>query len=276
MKKLFAILLAAALLLGFAACGNKEKKDQEEQQPLALTLVTDFGGDNGVQEYPFDNEGEVTVQALAAGLTELTGLGFIVTAENNSDVSLTVDWTAESALFAGPSEEQKDNFHFFDYDSMAWFALDSLYRTIVKNIPGIQEVFYTMDGGRELVLENLSPPVAFGDSPYILRGYYLAMEGLGDIIEEEPIDPADVNWWGEYGSEKGLLNIVNYNGRSFRFTFDNDGVIEDGVAALDPETAILASYEKYEFRFNLEQDTISVWFDGGSAVDYFRTADAMG
>jgi len=279
MRKLIAITLAAMLLLGFAACGG-DGKEEEEVKTQQLYLVMDIGWGDGPEEYPYD--GKATVESLAAGLTEKTGLAFAVTSHNNGDI-LTVDWSANSSLLDGDAGEPVEGLVFYDYDGLAWFMMDSLYMTIVRNLPSMEEkVFYTMDGGRELALENLSYPPSFTlDTPYMGSEFYLAHDdGRGDIIDEEPVDPADVNWWGEYGSEVGLLNIVNYNDRgmgwSFRFTFDNFGVIDEGVAALDPDTGILASYEKYVFRFNLEQDTVTVWVDGGSAVDYVRTADAAG
>ena len=277
MKKLFAITLAAALLLGLAACGgggNGEIKDNEKTQEIFL--VMDIGWGDGPEEYPC--QGEATVEGLAAALSEKTGLVFAVTSKD--DGTLTVDWSAGSSLLDGDAGEPVEGLVFYDYDGLAWFMLDSLCSTLMRNLDGVLEVYYTMDGGKELVLENLSPPVSFGAGPYMFSEFYLT-DGRGDIIDEEPVDPADVNWWGEYGSEVGLLTIHNYNDRgmgwSFRFVFDNiDGETDEGVAALDPETGILAYYEKYEFRFNMDQDTITVWYDGDNAVDYVRTDDAAG
>lgn len=294
MRKLFAIILAAMLLMGLGACGGGKGDETTTTaaatvQPVLgqgsrrLTLVAVLNASEGVdgeKQYEYAYEGELTVQAMADGLAALTGIDFGTLEVSNADEStMVVSWPADSALFGGGSEGQKEEFFFFDYDSNAWFMLDSLYATIRENMPGIQEIYFAMNGDQSLVLENLSPPMDFGfDAPYMMSVAYL--DGRGDVIDEEPVDPADVNWWGEYGSEIGLLHINNYNDRgmgwSFHFTFDNDGVIDEGVAALDPGTGILASYEKYEFRFNMEQDTVTVWVDGGSAVDYMRTDDAVG
>ena len=105
------------------------------------------------------------------GLRELTGLAFnldSVTSTNNR--TMMIGWAADSALFAGSPGEPNKDFLFFDYDSMAWFVLDSLYQTILRNIPAVagMDVYYTMNGGEELVLENLSPPMNFTlDTPYM-------------------------------------------------------------------------------------------------------------
>jgi len=263
MKKLLAILIALMLLAGLVACGNTEKTARQ------LYLVMDIGWGDGPEEYPF--EGEATVQGMAAALSEKTGYVFGVTSEGEGGF-LTVDWSAGSSLLDPDAGTPVEGLEFYDYDGLAWFMLDSLALTIAKNI-GLQELTYTMDGGKTLALENLSPPVTF-EGPYMLKDYYL--DGLGDIIGEEPVDPADVAWEGEYGGDVGILNITGYDNKSFKFAFDNDGVVFEGTAALDPETGILASYEQYVFRFNLEQGTITVWVGDGNAVDYVRTEDAAG
>jgi len=266
MKKLFALLLAAALLLGFAACNDKEETQDEKTQ---IYLVMDIGWGDGPEEYPF--AGEATVESMAAGLGEMTGLVYDVTAQGE-DGFITVDWAADSNLFDGDTASPKEELGLTDYDGMVWLMLDSLALTIAKNF-NLQELTYTMDGGKTLVLEKLSPPVIF-NGPYMLKDYYL--DGRGDIIDEEPVDPADVAWAGEYGSEVGMLTITDYDEKSFNFKFDNDGEILEGTAALDPETGILASYEEYVFRFNMEQGTISVWVGDGNCVDYVNTANAVG
>jgi len=266
MKKLFALLLAAALLLGFAACNGKEEEMQDKKAQLYLVLDVLWGEP---EEFPF--EGEATVAGMAAALREKTGLDFDVTSKGG-DGFLTVDWSAGSCLFNGDIATPEEYLGITDYDSMVWFMLDSLALTIGRNI-NLQELTYTMDGGKTLVLENLSPPVTF-EGPYMLKDYYL--DGRGDIIDEEPVDPADVAWTGEYGSEVGVLNITGYDNKSFKFAFNNDGVLFEGTAALDPETGILASYEGYYFRFNMEQGTISVWIGDSNCVDYVNTADAVG
>lgn len=116
-----------------------------------------------------------------------------------------------------------------------------------------------------------------------------ACGGNGNGKDEEttsvipaPIDPADVNWWGEYSCDGvGLLNIVNYNdkglGWSFRFVLQNGGIIEEGVAAVYPEDPTRAEFLPFEFRFNMDGDadreTIVVT-GGGFAGTYARTEDA--
>jgi len=275
MKKIFALLLALALLLGFAACGGIGKDKTETTTAAALVprplyLVMDIGWGDGPEEYPF--EGEATVESLAAGLTAMTGYAFTVTSNTDENGAITIDWSANSSLFDGEAAEPVEGLEFYDYDGMAWFMLDSLCRTIVRSI-GVQELFYTMDGGKELVLENLSPPVFF-PGPYMLSEYY-----LNNAFNYEIPEHADVNWWGEYGCEAGILNIVNYNdkgmGWSFHFTFSNGEIEDEGTAAVDPKDPRQAEYVPYVFNFNMWDETIVVT-GGDFAGTYRRTDDAVG
>lgn len=193
MKKTLAILMAAALLLGFAACNLGGSRGPEFPEQAAGILLADSSqGDptHVPSEYPWIYPGEMSAENIAMGLSELTGLRFDVSAElTNGANSIAVDWNLGSSLFTGPPEQQIDMFRFFDYDSLAWFMLDSLYRTILRNMPEIEAVYYTMGGGSELVLQNLSPPMGFTlDTPYMGSAFYFAhMGNRGD----EPIDTAD-------------------------------------------------------------------------------------
>jgi len=281
MKKFLAILIAAALLPGLAACkdGGKVYTDEDNKE---MTLVVSFVGEDETKEYPALYVGDLTVETIAMGLSELTGLHFDVTARANDQGGLTVDWSYDSSLFTGPSEEQNEgDFPFSNYDSLAWFMLDSLDLSIKRNLPDPGDIYYSMDGGNALVLDLFDPLMIPPDEPYMGSDYQLAnwnWDGRGDI-DGGPPDPADVNWWGEYGSEKGLLNIGNYNGRAFRFTLTSeyDTTIE-GTAALDPENPLDAEYMQLSFHFNLSDETIVCTGGdyGAFEATYIRTENAAG
>ena len=233
----------------------------------------DIGWGDGPAEYPF--EGEATVEGLAAGLTEKTGYVFAVTSTTDENGAITVDWSANSSLLNGDVGEPVEGLVFYDYDGVAWFMLDSLCLTIARSL-GAQEVFYTMDGGKELVLANLSGDISFA-GPYMLKDYYLG--GNSGVIP----DPSDVAWWGEYGCEAGILNIGNYNDRgmgwSFHFVFDNGEVTDDGTAAVYEEDPRQAEYGEYTFFFNMNEDTDleTITVTGGDfAGEYVRTENAVG
>jgi len=279
MKRLLVILVAVTLLLGLAACKEKDKYTDEGNKEMILVLS--FAQEAGLKEYPIeyeDIEGDgYTVEEIAIGLSELTGLRFDISVMRNGPAGVTVDWSGNSALLIGPPEEQNEAFHFYDYDSLAWFMLDSMELSVKRNLPFVEEVYYTMDGGEELFL-YLDDPMGFTlDTPYMGSAFYFAHEDVrGD---DEPVDPANVHWAGEYGSEKGMLHIVNYNGKSFRFTLssDDDTTIE-GTAALDPENPLFAEYMQLSFHFNLSDETIVCTGGdyGAYEATYIRTENAVG
>jgi hypothetical protein len=59
---------------------------------------------------------------------------------------------------------------------MRWFMMDSLWQTFAENFAS--DVYYTMDGGKELVIEDLSPVNTFSsDSPYMGSTFYFVHAG---------------------------------------------------------------------------------------------------
>ena len=196
MKRALAILLAALLALGLAACGRDTKEEGTVfgQGSASLILVADFScgsEEPNRKEYTwrYDDGGNgPAVMDMAAALSELTGLDFAlldVTAAGST--GMLVDWSPEGSLFGMGEREQKEEFFLFDYDSTVWFMLDSLYQTIVRNIPAMRtkDIFFTMDGGKELALENLAYPGTFTlDTPYMGSAFYFAHAGgRGDDID---------------------------------------------------------------------------------------------
>lgn len=128
-----------------------------------------------VREYPIEYTGaQKTAEELADELSELTGLDFIITISKNSD-GWIVDWSADSTLVAGLHDrEQKEEFFFFDQDTLSWFMMDSLWRTLTENLD-TENIYYTMDGGKELVFTELYPVSEFpSDVPYMGSEFYYA------------------------------------------------------------------------------------------------------
>lgn len=127
---------------------------------------------DGVEEYPIEYIGAQKIaEELAQELSELTGPDFTITASRVED-GWIVDWAADSTLVAGLDDrEQKEEFFFFDYDSQCWFMMDSLWRTLTENLDA-ENIYYTMDGGQELVLEKPSSSINTfpSDVPYMGSG----------------------------------------------------------------------------------------------------------
>ncbi len=126
---------------------------------------------------------EVTVEALAKELSAWTGLDFFLNSVVEKDGSIYVDWSSKSTLIANLDDrKQKEEFHFFDADEMRWFMMNSLFDTISENLNNSM-VHYTMDGGKDLVFENLSLLNHFpANVPFMGSNFYYAHEGdAGDM-----------------------------------------------------------------------------------------------
>ena len=173
MKKICIFLTLAILICMLAACGKTILPDTPASSSSQTDILyADFGAGN-VKEYPIEYTGTPkTAEELAHELSQLTGLDFIITA-SRAEEGWIIDWSADSTLIAGlDGREQKQEFSFFDYDSMSWFMMDSLWRTLTANLDA-ENIYYTMDGGQELVLEKMSPAITFpADTPYMGSEFY--------------------------------------------------------------------------------------------------------
>ncbi len=117
----------------------------------------------------------VTVEAIAKALSEWSGLDFTLNSVTMKDNQITVDWSAKSTLIANlDNRKQKEEFHFFDADSLRWFMMDSLYDSIVANF-NIETVHYTTDNGKDITFEGLIYMNTFpANAPYMGSTFYSA------------------------------------------------------------------------------------------------------
>ncbi len=195
-----------------------------------------------VREYPLTYSGAPkTAEELAHALSELTGLDFFITAAETDD-GWIVDWAADSALVAGGNNrEQKEEFFFFDCDSLSWFMMDSLWRTLTENLDA-ENIYYTMDGGRELVLEKMSPAFELpSDIPYMGSAFYSAHDDVrGD---EEDL----------YARTKGLWRM---DGATDTASIEMDGeggftlYYADGSVEAAGYLECIDEYENGDFRYD--------------------------
>ena len=204
MKKRSIFLTLAILICLLSACGrasssgdsasSKQAKplQSEEESTQTDILYAVFSAED-VKEYPIEYTGDKkTAEELAGELTGLTGLDFFITA-SKADDGWIVDWAADSTLIAGLDDrEQKEEFHFFDHDSLCWFMMDSLWRTLTENL-NAENIYYTMDGGRELFFEELYSVNVFpSDIPYMGSEFYFAHADVrGDDEQDEQVCQPD-------------------------------------------------------------------------------------
>jgi hypothetical protein len=186
MKKILLSMMMALLLVLAVGCSNSaESSGESPVEPESeiggdlqtAAIVFDFSAGSPEENLRRETENsyeEITPEDLAVSLSSISGLDFFVTVSDRDDGGLLVDWAADSTLIANLDDrEQKEDFHFFDADSMRWFMMDSMWRTLTENY-GV-DIYYTMDGGKELAFEELYPQSSFAsDTPYKGSAYYFA------------------------------------------------------------------------------------------------------
>ena len=125
----------------------------EGEQTVTLYIGTKAGG---FTEYPMTYEGELTPELLIQG-------------------GMSVCLSNESALFTGPPDPQKDEFHVYDAEQLAEMILDSIQKTLQEGFtleggdPDALDIWYYMEGEQPLELPALGLfwPI---DQPYQWEG----------------------------------------------------------------------------------------------------------
>jgi len=170
--ELIGCVLVLLMLLGLSSC-------QGEGQVNTAVLYPEFThGSMDWEPEEMTYTEELSPHILAQGLSEATGLSFKVETAQMDDGTLTIDWALDSTLFAVAEDRNSQaEALFLDGDSLRWFMLDSMAQTVRVNLE-ITSVYYTMDGGKPLVLEGLYPPVDFWNMPYMGSAFYFAQEAL--------------------------------------------------------------------------------------------------
>lgn len=260
MKKISILLILTMLICLLTACQSavptsapassepsSEPVASEPEQSTAESIRTDvlyavFGAED-VKEYPIEYTGDPkTAGDLAHALSELTGLDFIITA-NKTDDGWIVDWAADSTLVAGLDDRvQKDDFFFFDQDSLRWFMMDSLWRTLTENLDA-ENIYYTMDGGQDMVFEELYPVNAIpSDSPYMGSEFYYAHADVqGD--EENPYERTMGLWRKDGMTDTASIEMDGFGG--FTMYYASGAVEADGYLECIDE------YENGDLRYDL-------------------------
>ena len=162
MKK---ILIVLSVLLLLTACGNKQKEEETPVQSNNTANKTEavlyIGTEGNFKEYTVEID-SLSPENLVKAMSELTTwnldlAGDITTGKGGMSVCLSND----SALFMGPSDPQKEEFHMFDAESLCHTILDSIKKTLQENFvyeggdPDSIDIYFYMEGEKPLTLENL-------------------------------------------------------------------------------------------------------------------------
>ena len=180
MKKLLlhAAALAAALALSLAACsaapsstGESAPAGQSAAQSAAPQSQSAASGSeeaevllyigNSYAQYAASVPAPAQPDGVIAAIGGLTGWDCTLACPvEQGDGFVKVRFAQQSALFAGPPEPQKDEFHMYDAEQMCRTFLDSVARTLQANFAGKDgqplEVYYLPESGSgDLILENI-------------------------------------------------------------------------------------------------------------------------
>ena len=131
---------------------------------------------SGFQEYELRYDGDLTAELLIQGIADLTGWDLTLGAEVTSGKGgMSVCLADSSALYQGPPEVQKDEFHMYSADQLAETILDSIQKTLQKGFtgelgdPDNLDVWYYMENGEGLTLPNIGLSWSL-DQPYQWAG----------------------------------------------------------------------------------------------------------
>ena len=151
----------------------EEPEDAPESAQAEQTATLYIGTRaQGFTEYPLSYEGELTPELLIQGIADLTGWDLTLAEPVVSGKGgMSVCRSENSALFTGPPELQKDEFHMFSAEQLAETLLDSIQKTLQEGFtleggnPDALDVWYFLKGEQPLVLPELGLSWAL-DRPY--------------------------------------------------------------------------------------------------------------
>jgi hypothetical protein len=200
----------------------------ETAEEVSFTLYADFtagytGDDMSELLKTKEETATQTLDAflLADRLSQWSGLDFTLNRAEISGEEAWIDWDASSTLVAGLGDrEQKEDFHFFDAESLNWFMMDSLAQTLKENLP-VNAVYYSQGGGDALTFAEMtgltSLPV---NEPYEGSAFYVAHsdnrgDGMDDVHNQyEDTENGFLLYYpnvfspeGTYDSENGYMRF---------------------------------------------------------------------
>lgn len=147
--------------------GSQDQLDAgQTSQAQMVTLY--IGMDDHFQQYQeeydgmLNEQGMVPAEGVVAEMAELTGWNLDLAGEiTTGKGGITVTFGETCALFSGPPEEQKDEFHVYDSYQLDETILDSVKKTLQnwavvpgQGDPDSVDVYYCGPDGKDLVLIN--------------------------------------------------------------------------------------------------------------------------
>lgn len=147
--------------------GTQEQTD-DTQTDAARAVTLYIGSGDQFQQYQetyrgaLNDQGMVPPEGVVAQMAELTGWNLDLAGEiTTGKGGLTVTFAETCALFSGPPEVQKDEFHVYDSYQLDQTILDSVKKTLQnwavvpgKGDPDSVNIYYCGPDGKDLVLIN--------------------------------------------------------------------------------------------------------------------------
>ena len=147
--------------------GSQDQLDAgQTSQAQMVTLY--IGMDDHFQQYQeeydgtLNEQGMVPAEGVVAEMAQLTGWNLDLAGEiTTGKGGITVTFGETCALFSGPPQEQKDEFHVYDSYQLDETILDSVKKTLQnwavvpgQGDPDSVDVYYCGPDGKDLVLIN--------------------------------------------------------------------------------------------------------------------------
>ncbi len=276
MKKIIALFLAACLTLTMVACGSdsssstptssstpaSSQSPENEEKTAILYTAFSLGGTDGseynVTQHDFKYKGDLTIEKLAEGLTELTGYDFSIEVLSVGEGSAAIEWKKDSALAIAGSGmiEPKEGFMIMEITQINWFLLDSLYTTVSENL-GITEIYYQAEGNLDNIVNHPETGSAFTPGMVYLGSNFYKNHS-GNVGDDEAV----------YALTKGKWQLEGDHTKEY---FEMDG--EGGISLiLGDGTPMLGGYLEYvDFDYTV---TYSIFRDdNGEYFDEFYFID---
>lgn len=137
-----------------------------------VTATLYIGYEGKFKEYPHQFKGSPTPDQLIKAIADETGWNLTLADITTSGKGgITVSFSKESALFTGPPNPQKDEFHTYDVTQLDRTILDSIQKTLQKNFvsnlgdPNNLNIYFSMEGDKALELPNTDVTIPM-ESPY--------------------------------------------------------------------------------------------------------------
>ena len=148
------------------AQAQPEEKSSQGEGAQMVTLY--IGMDDQFQQYqePYEGtlneQGMVPAEGVVAEMAQLTGWNLDLAGEiTTGKGGITVSFGETCALFSGPPQEQKEEFHVYDSYQLDQTILDSVKKTLQnwavvpgQGDPDSVDVYYCGPDGKDLVLIN--------------------------------------------------------------------------------------------------------------------------